>query len=544
MPCPSCRTATLRQYAARQGTLVDTCSTCHGLWLDVGEVLEFTRRPRELEAALAVGMESEADAGRDCPRCGVGLRHGRLATLGVEADRCPDCAGMWLTADAIRQADAAADWELDLAKATTAPETPEDTGPDPRERLRELAQGLRQLPNLALRSAVTLLLLYGMVAVVLITLVELGKLTPTFALILAGVLAVAQFTLGPWLTDLMLRWFFKARWQKPEELPEHMRMFVARVCGDQRMRFPHMGLIDDGAPTAFTYGHHPNNARVVVSRGLMELLTPAEAEAVVAHELGHARNWDMALITIANLVPMLLFFLYRYTTDRLRNVGYAWAVIIGSYVLYVLSEYVVLWFSRSREYNADRFAGRVTNDPNALARALVKIAYGLAAQPGVEPPAKDDSKEEKARKEQHKQRAERMGALQPLNVFEKTAAVGLVMAAADRPGSLTTGPAAERIKGAMQWDLWNPWAKFYELHSTHPLVAHRLQALAEQAAAQGQEPEVVFDRRRPESYWDEFGTDLAIALLPLLLFVGGVVAPCWPRGRRRAPPPGGGWGWP
>lgn len=46
----------------------------------------------------------------------------------------------------------------------------------------------------------------------------------------------------------------------------------------------------------------------------------------------------------------------------------------------------------------------------------------------------------------------------------------------------------------MQWDLWNPWARFYEIHSTHPLVARRLEALADHAAALGQEPVVVFDR--------------------------------------------------
>lgn len=524
MNCPSCRTACLTQYAAQQGTLVDTCPTCRGLWLDAGEVLEFSDKPRELEEALAAGLTGETKAGRDCPRCGVGMRHGRLAALGVAADRCPDCAGLWLTAEAVRRTGDAGSG-LDLAKRVAPPEDAVGRpGADPRDRLREIAQGLRQLPNLALRSAVTLLLLYGLVALVLITLVELGKVTPTVALVVAGAIAVVQFTLSPWLTDLSLRWFFKARWQSPEELPDHLRAFVERVCAEHGMRFPHMGLIDDGAPTAFTYGHHPSNARVVVSRGLLELLDPEEVEAVVAHELGHARNWDMALMTVANLAPMLLYFFYRSATHRLRNNGYALPVIVGSYVLYVVSEYIVLWFSRSREYNADRFAGRVTNNPNALTRALIKIGYGLAAQPGVERAEKDDSDEEKQRKEEQKQRAERLGALGPLNVFDRTAAVGMVAASAGTSGGELSAAARERAKGAMQWDLWNPWAKFYELHSTHPLVAKRLQALAEQAAAQGQEPELLFDRRQPESYWGHFGKDLLVAALPTVLMLLGVVA--------------------
>ena len=66
----------------------------------------------------------------------------------------------------------------------------------------------------------------------------------------------------------------------------------------------------------------------------------------------------------------------------------------------------------------------------------------------------------------------------------------------------------------MRWDLWNPWAKWYELNSTHPLIAHRLHYLADQAEAMGLEPYVRFDETQPESYWDEFFADIAIHLLP------------------------------
>src|SRR5207344_416074 len=89
------------------------------------------------------------------------------------------------------------------------------------------------------------------------------------------------------------------------------------------------------------------------------------------------------LMTIAQLVPLLLYFVYRTALQgrggKGEGGGYRAAVGVGAYVLYVASEYVVLWFSRTREYYADRFAGRVTGNPNALASALVKIAYGLAA---------------------------------------------------------------------------------------------------------------------------------------------------------------------
>lgn len=70
----------------------------------------------------------------------------------------------------------------------------------------------------------------------------------------------------------------------------------------------------------------------------------------------------------------------------------------------------------------------------------------------------------------------------------------------------------------MKWDLWNPWAKYYELHSTHPLIANRINHLSVQSEVLGEEPYIRFDERKPESYWDEFLVDVSIRFLPLLTF--------------------------
>ena len=110
---------------------------------------------------------------------------------------------------------------------------------------------------------------------------------------------VLQFLIGPFMMDLSLRWLYKLQWLEPEELPDHLRAFVARISEEQGIKHPKFAMIDDGAPQAFTYGHTPNNARIVLSRGIFELLEPDEAEAVVAHEIGHAVHWDMFLMTVA-----------------------------------------------------------------------------------------------------------------------------------------------------------------------------------------------------------------------------------------------------
>lgn len=517
MRCPQCAKPTLHDQATKQDVWIESCSECQGIWLDRGQLAMFASRPDVLEEQLSAGLRDRRTADRLCPRCERPMDTGLLPDRNARVDQCPICGGIWMSASEMAKASAASDAQtLELPEYESDPQARAAA----EHRLQQVAAGMLALPNLILRSVFTLTLLYGMLALVLITLVQFGKLNAGVALIIGIVFAALQFTLGPWIMDLCLRWIYRSRWVEPEELPEHLRVFVARVCEEQRMKFPWFGIIDDGAPSAFTYGHHPNNARVVISRGILELLEPAEVEGVVAHELGHARNWDMALMTIANLVPLLLYYLYRVAAEwgqgKNKEGNYGWLVSIGAYVLYIVSEYVVLWFSRTREYFADRFAGQATGNPNALATALVKIAYGLAAQQpeGVEV-------EEKGKKK--KPTVEKGSTMGALNIFDKKAATCLVMSSAVGR-RVAAAPDVEQIKSAMQWDLWNPWAAFYELHSTHPLVAKRLLYLTDQAAHLGQEPLIVFDRRKPESYWDDFAIDAGIICLPTTCFLLGLVA--------------------
>jgi len=395
-----------------------------------------------------------------------------------------------------------------------------------------LGAGLRPgglaLPNLFLRSAATLILLYGLLGLILVALVESQVVRLGVAIVLGVAIAVFQYLFGPWILDLILSVAYRSERVTPERLPTHLRAFVERVTRAEGMKFPRFRLIRDGAPQAFTYGHHPNNARIAISTGLLEILSPEEVEAVIGHEIGHARHWDMVLMSLASLVPLLLYYLYRVSIRLSRSRGRgkapATVVAVAAYVLYIIAQYLVLWFSRTREYHADRFAGRVTGNPNALASALVKIAYGLSAQAG-QAAAQPKAEQEAAGKLE----PAGVGPLGAFNIFDRSAALSLVMCSAGAtvagggtsPGG-SGGVSLERVKGAMQWDLWNPWAAWYELHSTHPLVGKRLQNLGAQAAAMGQEPYVVFDRKKPESYWDEFVVDLLVIFLPALGLLGGL----------------------
>ena len=149
----------------------------------------------------------------------------------------------------------------------------------------------------------------------------------------------------------------------------------------------------------------------------------------------------------------------------------------------------------------------------------MKIAYGLAAQDSKEHVAAKANKDEK---EEASTSVTAAGALGALNIFDRRSAVTTVMTASATGGDASSGVNPERVKSAMQWDLWNPWAGWYELNSTHPLVAKRLLHLSDQASSVGREPYIVFDRAKPESYWDDFFVDLWVLALPWLGLIGGI----------------------
>lgn len=505
MRCPNCSSQDLRPVMTRQGLEVDYCDACKGVWLDRGEIYLFSREPEVIARRLS-------EAGRDsCPSSKCSPKNGAPMTEltypgGAKLYACGD-GGLWLDAGDMRQLiDSEKNLEFNLDSSQAKAETPAP--------FRAFgASVLMELPNLFLRSTLTLVGLYFILGLVLITLVELRFLGAGSALILGVAVALVQFLLGPWMMDFSLDLMYSIKWTTPDQLPAHLKEFVDKISRDRGIPFPRFGIIDDGAPQAFTYGHTPKNARIVISRGILELLGSDEVNAVVAHEIGHAVHWDMFLMTVVQLVPLILYYIYS-TLSRIKSNskkgGYTVLVALVSYLLYIISQYVVLAFSRTREYHADRFSGEVTGDPSLLASALVKIAYGLA---GREKP--------KEAEEEKESRSPRLKAVSAMGIFDNSSALSLAAT------SYQTGAQSvpqTNIKAAMRWDRWNPWARGYELNSTHPLVANRLIYLSNQSVSVDKAPYIEFDAARPESYWDEFFVDLLVYSAPLLLPVAVLLA--------------------
>ena len=354
--------------------------------------------------------------------------------------------------------------------------------------------------NLFLRSLLVLALLFGLLFAVGMGVLAYFEGPPWLAVVFALSVLLLQYLIGPWILQLI----YKIEWADLHALDPRLADFVGRACSERNIPQPRFGLIRDGNPNAFTFGHYPGDARLVVTTGLLDLLEPEEREAVVAHELGHIAHWDFVVMTLAAAIPLILYVIYATTRRargrRGRGAGYAAWIALASYVAYIVSQYIVLLLSRVREYYADHFSAEVTRNPNALGSALVKVAYGLAAAPAAQ--GQDNP---------------RMMAARAFGIFDPRVAQALALS-----GAGSGGASIEAMESAMHWDLWNPWAMIYELSSSHPLPAKRIRALERQSESMGRAPRFSFRAEKPESYWDEFLLDLLANYLPLVGFLVGI----------------------
>lgn len=346
-------------------------------------------------------------------------------------------------------------------------------------------------------SLLTITSLYFLLAIIIILVTLLTGIPVIYGIAFSIVLLVIQFIISPFITDLTMRWFYGVKFKY--ELPEYLKQFIEEICKNNNMKMPRIGFIDDGAPNAFTYGHTKNDARIIITRGILELLNEEEVKSVVGHELGHATHYDMLVMTAAQIVPLVLYGIYEVLNNNDdNNNSKSQLVAIIAYILYVISNYLVLALSRNREYYADSFSIEATKNPNALASALVKIGYGLTT-------AETNKKHSAANSN-------------ALGIFDSKASKALVVTSLDN-GEISK----DNIKQAMKWEKWNPWAIWYEIHSTHPLISKRLLAISSRSNEFNQEPYIVFDLKQEESYVDDFLIEVLINFLPSITCIIGLI---------------------
>ena len=228
-------------------------------------------------------------------------------------------------------------------------------------------------------------LLYVVFAVVLFQVLNVG-LVPML-LIVIGIAAFQYYT-----SDKLALAASGAQVVTREQAPELHEM-VERLCAMADLPKPRVAVIDTPVPNAFATGRNPQHAAIAVTTGLWERLDRREVEGVLAHELSHVANRDVAIMTIASFFAMLAAMLTRFGLyagmwggggRRDNNQGGlpVWMIImLVSMVTYVLSFVLIRTISRYREYAADRGSALITGAPEYLMSALQKIASQMTLIP-------------------------------------------------------------------------------------------------------------------------------------------------------------------
>lgn len=145
---------------------------------------------------------------------------------------------------------------------------------------------------------------------------------------------------------------------------------VARLSRDAGIDMPDVAIFNSPTPNAFATGAKRNDALVAVSIGLLERMTEAEVEAVLAHEVAHVANGDMVTMTLLQgvvntFVILISRLLANVVTNLLGRDGrgtYFIVVMLLQVVLGFFASMIVMWFSRHREFRADRDAGALTSN--------------------------------------------------------------------------------------------------------------------------------------------------------------------------------------
>ncbi len=215
------------------------------------------------------------------------------------------------------------------------------------------------------RMLLTMFLLGLVYAVLIGALVAAGAAAITIAVVAAGLFLIQLFT-----SDKIALFSMGARPVSPEQAPE-LHAIIERLCVAANLPKPKVAIAQTAMPNAFAVGRSPKNATVCVTTGLLQLLEPAELEAVLGHELTHVLNRDVMVMTIASFFASIAAFITQIgfwfggAFDDNNNGGAIAliAVIAISAAVYIVSFVLLQALSRYREFAADRGSAIITGRP-------------------------------------------------------------------------------------------------------------------------------------------------------------------------------------
>jgi heat shock protein HtpX len=229
---------------------------------------------------------------------------------------------------------------------------------------------------LQIRMYMLMAVLFGIVYAVAVIFLPGG--TFLFYGVLASFFLFLQYLIGP----KMVKWSMGIKYVTELEAPQLHSMVgeLARAAGIKK---PKIGISNRPIPNAFAYGNFLTGGHVCVTEQIMSLLSGDELRAVLGHELSHLKNRDVAVITALSVIPTIMWYIAWSTiwSRGGRDRGNQMAVGFVAFILYFITNLLVLYGSRIREYYADRGSVKLGNPPHHLATALYKLVYGSAKVP-------------------------------------------------------------------------------------------------------------------------------------------------------------------
>ena len=324
--------------------------------------------------------------------------------------------------------------------------------------------------GLTMKMGLCVVLLFAVIYALLVVIVFFvgGGMSGMSMAILCALLAVVivsfQFMIGPKIVEKTMH----VRYVSEAEQPELHRM-VTELAMKAGIPKPKIGISEIAIPNAFAFGTSRRKARVCITRKLMQMLNKGELEAVLGHELSHIKHRDMVVITVLSVIPMICYFIYMsfFLSSIFGGGGRdregalpMMAIGIIAFFVYFISNLLVLYGSRIREYYADAGSVELTKKPHELASALYKMIYGSA-----------DLKQAKVKKELGSMRA--FFAADP--VTARNDLKDLSAADLDKDGKID----AYELKAFAERARVSRTDRMMEIFSTHPNPVSRVKKLGE-----------------------------------------------------------------
>ncbi len=200
---------------------------------------------------------------------------------------------------------------------------------------------------------------------------------------------LALLSLGQlFLSDKLALASMGAKVVSPAEAPG-LHAMIERLCIQADLPKPKIAIANNDVPNAFAMGRSQKSAVVCATTGIIETLEPHELEGVMAHELTHVKNRDVMIMTlasffasVASMVTQFGFYFGGFGGGDDEDSGPGiLVVLLVSFLVYIISFFLMLALSRYREFGADRGAALITGRPSALSSALLKLSGEMQKVP-------------------------------------------------------------------------------------------------------------------------------------------------------------------